>query len=421
MKITRLICSVGISGFLYKDLAAIKAGAEPNGALLYKGAPITPGFSKIIQPGKIVSVMLELEDGSVGFGDCAEVILVGVAGRDGMFDPDAMLPILNGPIAQRLVGRDVSTFRTLAEEIDGLEVDGARLHTAVRYGVTQALLDACAIANRRTMAEIIAREYGTTPRTERLPILAGALRDNWAQHDRMILKRADVLPHTPFLSVRDHVGFEGEKLVTYMQTLASRIAEVRDPDYVPRIHIDLYGTLGELFDNDADAIATYIGRLAEIIAPYDTLVESPVIGASRADQISMYRAIREALDRKGITTGLVVDEWANTLDDIKAFKAAGAIEHVQIKTPDLGGVNNTVEALIYCQQNGIGACLGGTSNETDQSARITAQIGIACGADMISVKPGQGSDEGWMILLNEMQRTLALIAARPAAGQGARS
>ncbi|TKT74591.1 methylaspartate ammonia-lyase [Aquamicrobium sp. LC103] len=414
MKIAKLVCSVGISGFLYKDLAAIKAGAEPDGLLLYKGDPVTPGFKRIIQPGKTVSVMLVLEDGSVGFGDCAEVILVGLAGRDGMFVPEEMLPILEGPIAERLEGRDMSRFRELAEEIDSLEIDGKRLHTAVRYGVTQALLDAAAHASRLTMAEIVAREYGSTLRTERLPILAGALRADWAQHDRMILKRADVLPHTPFLSVRDHVGFEGEKLVAYMERLAARLEEIKDPDYHPRIHIDLYGTMGELFDNDAEKIAEYLGRLERIIAPYDLLVESPVVASSRQGQIDIYRAIRKAMDERGIKAGLVIDEWANTLDDIKAFKAAGAIQNVQIKTPDMGGVNNTIEALIFCRENGIGACLGGTSNETDQSARVTAQLGIACGAEMISTKPGQGSDEGWMILVNEMERALALIRARAA-------
>jgi methylaspartate ammonia-lyase len=412
VKIARVVCSVGISGFLYKDLAAIKAGAKPNGALLYHGEPVTPGFKQIIQPGRTVSVMLVLDDGSVGIGDCAEVILVGVAGRDAMFDPDIMLPIIEGPIAERLVGQSITTFRSLAEEIDNLTIGGKRLHTAVRYGVTQALLDASAQANRITMAEVIAREYGTTLQTKRLPVLAGALRDNWAQHDRMILKRADVFPHTPFLSVRDHVGFEGEKLIAYMEQLAARIEEVKDPDYYPRIHIDLYGTLGELFGNVPADIAAYIARLGEIIAPYKLLVESPVIEDSRQAQIESYRAIRACLDRLGSNVGIIVDEWANTLDDIKAFAEADAIQNVQIKTPDLGGVNNTIEALIFCRDNGIAACLGGTSNETDQSARVTAQIGIACGADMISTKPGQGGDEGWMILVNEMERALALIKAR---------
>ncbi|WP_161138673.1 methylaspartate ammonia-lyase [Propylenella binzhouense] len=412
MKIKKVLCSTGISGFLYKDLAAIKAGAEPDGALLYKGKPVTPGFKKIIQPGKTVSVMLILEDGSVGFGDCAEVILVGLAGRDPMFDPDVMVPLIEGPISEALIGRDVSRFRALAVEIDRMEVNGRRLHSAVRYGVTQALLDACGQANRLTIAEVVAREYATTPVKKRLPVLAGALRLDWAQHDRMILKRADVLPHTPFLSVRDHVGYQGEKLVEYMQRLASRIAEIKDQDYFPRIHIDLYGTLGELFENDPAKIGAYIGKLEEIIAPYDLLVESPVIAPTRAEQIAIYKAIRGEMDKRGIKAGLAIDEWANTLDDIKAFHDERAIQNVQIKTPDMGGVTNTIEALIYCRKNGIGSCLGGSSNETDQSTRITAEIGIACGANMVSTKPGQGSDEGWMILVNEMERALALIASR---------
>lgn len=415
MKIAKLLTSVGLNGFLYKDLAAIKAGAEPNGALLYKGAPVTPGFDKIIQPGKTVSVMLVLEDGTIGYGDCAEVILVGLAGRDPMFRPEEMVPIIEGPVAAALVGREATDFRTLCAQIEAMVVDGRRLHTAVRYGVTQALLDAAAVAQRITMTEVIAEEYGLEPARQRRPILAGALRLDWAQHDRMILKRADVLPHTPFLSVRDHIGAQGELLVEYCERLAARIREVGDPDYVPRIHIDLYGTLGEAFGMDPVRIAVFCGRIAEILAPLEVLIESPIVARSREGQAQIYKAVRAEMDARGITAQLVIDEWANTLDDIRYLNEAGAIQNVQIKTPDLGSVTNTIEALIYCRENGIGACLGGSSNETDKSARVTAHIGLACSADMMSTKPGQGSDEGWMILVNEMERTLALIASRAAA------
>ena len=40
---------------------------------------------------------------------------------------------------------------------------------------------------------------------------------------------------------------------------------------------------------------------------------------------------------------------------------------VQIKTPDLGSIHNTIEAVLYCKANGMGACLGGTANETIKS------------------------------------------------------
>ena len=60
----------------------------------------------------------------------------------------------------------------------------------------------------------------------------------------------------------------------------------------------------------------------------------------------------------------------------------------------------------------MGASLGGTANETDQSARITAHIGIACKPDFMLSKPGMGGDEALMILTNEMKRTLALLQTR---------
>ncbi len=412
MKIVDILTSIGLSGSVYKDLPAIKAGALPDGPLLYKGRPITPGFSRIVQPGRTVSIQLVLEDGTVACGDCAEVILVGIAGREPMFVPEELVETIQGPVAESLVGRDAARFRGLAEEFDRFEVAGGRLHGALRYGLSQALLDAAALSRRLTATEIIADEYGLVPRDSRLPILAGALRLDWAQHDRLILKRAEVLPHTPFLSVRDHLGERGELLVDYLTRLIRRIGEMGDPDYAPIIHIDLYGTLGEAFADDPGTIADYIARLGEIAAPHALLVESPVIGRTRQEQIDIYGGLQAGLAARGSGVRLVIDEWANTLDDIRALHAAGVLTHVQIKTPDMGSVTNSIEALNFCRANGIEACLGGSANETDLSARITAHLGLACGASMMSTKPGQGADEGWMILVNEMERTLARIRSR---------
>ena len=82
MKVKDVICAAGRSGYMHRDLLAIKAGkAKPNGSL-YEGAPMSPGFTRIIEPATIISIMLVLEDGQIAFGDCADVILAGVAGRD---------------------------------------------------------------------------------------------------------------------------------------------------------------------------------------------------------------------------------------------------------------------------------------------------------------------------------------------------
>lgn len=247
-KIKQVICAAGRSGYMHRDLMAIKSGtATPDGSL-YRGKPMSPGFTRIIEPATIISVMLVLEDGQIAFGDCADVILAGVAGRDPAFNARDHIDYVRGEVAAELRGRDVAKFRPNAEEMDGYTRGGNRLHTAIRYGISQALLHATALSHKHTMAEVIAREYGSTIATAPIPILASC--------------------------------------------------------------------------------------------------------------------------------------------------------------------HNTIEAVLYCKSHGMGACLGGTANETDHSTRISTHMGLACQPDFMLSKPGLGADEALMIQTNEMARTLAILRAR---------
>jgi len=419
MKINDVIYSVGRSGFFNRDLAAIKAGARADG-FAYPGKPVSPGFEKIVQPGTAISVMLLLDDGQVALGDCVDVILTGVAGRDPLFRAEQHLAFLRTTMREMLRGRPIDRFREMAEEIDGLIHEGRRLHTALRYGITQALLHAAALTNRCTMAEIVSREYGCEIATAPIAILASCHKEDAQMIDRMILKRVELLPHASFQQVERDIGLEGEKLIAYAEGVVGRIREIGDPDYRPRIHLDVYGTIGELFGDNIDAIARYLGALEAAVRPHELLLESFVIAASREAQIDAFRALRAAIVKHGYQVKIVVDEWCNTLDDIKAFADAGAADYAQIKTPDLGGINNTIEAVLYARNKGMGCCLGGTGNETDQSARITAQIALACRPDFMLSKPAFGGDEALMIQTNEMLRALALIdASRAVSGPSA--
>jgi methylaspartate ammonia-lyase len=411
MKIKQVICAAGRSGYMHRDLMAIKAGARQDG-FLYHGKPLSPGFTKIVEPATTVSVMLVLEDGQIAFGDCADVILAGVAGRDPAFNAQGHIEYLRSEIAPLLTGRDVSAFRAHAGEMDAFQRGGKPLHTAVRYGITQALLHAASLAHRQTMAEVIAREYGSTISKKPIPILASGHRDDWLQLDRIILKRVELLPHASFNVVKDHIGEKGEKLHAFVKRVAGRVKEIGDADYRPTIHVDVYGTLGELFGMRIEPMVDYIGTLRDAAAPYPLLVESPVIAATQQAQIDAFKTARALLKKKGIAVGLIADEWCNTLADIRLFADTQAADYVQIKTPDLGGINNTIEAVLYCKQKGMGASLGGTANETDQSTRITTHMGLACQPDFMLSKPGLGVDEALMIQTNEMARTLAILATR---------
>ena len=414
MNIKDIIPVVGRSGFFNRDLAAVKAGARADG-FAYPGKPVSPGFEKIVQPGTAISVMLLLDDGQVAFGDCTDVILTGFAGRDPLFQAEQHLAFLRTTMREALRGRPIDRFRDLAQEVDKFVQNqgGKRLHTALRYGITQALLHGTALANRCTMAEVVSREYGCTIASAPIPILASCHKEDAQMIDRMILKRVELLPHASFQQVERDIGLEGEKLIAYANGIVERIREIGDPDYRPRIHLDVYGTIGELFGGDIDAIAVYLGELEAAVRPHELLLESFVIAESREAQIQAFRALRAALARLGSQVKIIVDEWCNTLDDIKAFADAEAADYAQIKTPDLGGINNAIEAVLYAREKGMGCCLGGSGNETDQSARITAQVGLACRPDFLLSKPGFGGDEALMIQTNEMLRTLALIERPP--------
>jgi methylaspartate ammonia-lyase len=412
MKVKDVICAAGRSGYMHRDLLAIKAGkAKPNGSL-YEGEPMSPGFTRIIEPATIISIMLVLDDGQIAFGDCADVILAGVAGRDPAFNAKGHIDYVKTEVADALRGRDITAFRRNAEAMDRFERGGKRLHTAIRYGVSQALLHATALSRKLTMAEVIANEYGSTISKTPIPILASCHKDDHGQLDRVILKRVELLPHASFQIVSEHVGLQGEKLTAFVRRVATRCKEIGDADYNPRIHVDLYGTLGELFEMNVDRIAEYLGRLRKESGLYKLLVESPMIAKTQEEQIAKFSELRKLLGQQGTDVGLIADEWCNTLPDIRLFAQAGASDFVQIKTPDLGSIHNTIEAVLYCKENGMGACLGGTANETDHSTRISCHMGLACRPDFMLSKPGLGADEALMIQTNEMARTLALLEAR---------
>src|SRR5436309_6642758 len=80
MNIADVIAVSGRAGFFNRDLAAVKSGAKADG-FAYPGKPVSPGFTRIVQPGKAISVMLVLQDGQVASGDCTDVVVSGGAGR----------------------------------------------------------------------------------------------------------------------------------------------------------------------------------------------------------------------------------------------------------------------------------------------------------------------------------------------------
>jgi methylaspartate ammonia-lyase len=456
--------------YYFDDLTALQANPL-SPAERYTAPPVTPGFRRVREVAEAVSVGLVLDGDRVAWGDCVAVEFSGKAGRYPLFRAEEGLATIQQMVAPLLRGRQLTSFRKLAADVDALtetveitrslpplKPDGEskgeaqtwsrrelltaparllrpaeerqmaqgrdepaptervtverQLHTAIRYGVSQALLAAVALARGMTMAEVVAEEYDLPLPAEPVPLHAQCGADRYAGADKMILRRVASLPHTLVDNIPGQLGDDGEILVQYARWLRERIPQLAGDDYHPTIHLDVHGALGQIYENNLGRILGYLYRLEQAVAPYPLRVESAVIMEGREAQIEAMKTLRDFIRLREMKVGLVADEWANTLDDIQAFIEAQAADMIQIKMPDLGSVHNSIQAVLACKAGGVGAFLGGSCAETDLSARVAAHVALATRPDMMMAKPGMGVDEGITLVQNEMARTLAWIEAR---------
>jgi len=405
MKIKNVFYSAGLTGFFFDDQRAIKRGA-PHDGFIYTGDPVTPGFSRIRQAGESISIIIELENGRLAWGDAAAVQYSGAGGRDPLMLAGNYIPLLERSITPMLVGMELDGFRKNVARIEKTVIGGKALHTGLRYGLSQALLAAQAEAENKLMCEVLCAEYNLPVIAEPVPIFGQSGDDRYTNADKMIVKHVDVLPHA-LINTTEKLA----SLKEYIAWLAKRIRDLGGADYRPALHIDLYGTVG-LIRPDLKEAAAFLADLEPAADGLPLYFEGPVDMEGKEPQIEALGTLRRELRRLGSGVKIVADEWCNTLEDIRDFTDAQCCDMVQIKTPDLGGIQNTLESVLYCREHDMEAYQGGTCNETDVSARACVHVAMAGRPVRILAKPGMGFDEGMEIVRNEMNRIIAILRHR---------
>ena len=409
MQIQDVIFAPARGGFFYDDQAAIREGREQDG-VAYLGAPLTRGFTSVRQPATALSVGLVLQDNAVVWGDMVSVQYSGAAGRDPVFDPEKIQAITQQRVVPRLIGREVSDAAHNCSDAFAFSEEG-RLPLAIEYGVSQALLAAAAYARSCTMAEVMAQALGLDAPPQPIPLFAQSGDDRHGAVDIMALKSVDVLPHG-LINSAEKFGPKGETFSDYVRWVAQRTAALGAADYHPVLHFDVYGWVGLGVSMEPRAIAEFIAQLAERVPDHTLHIECPADYGSREATIENYARIVEYLDTLSPNAKIVADEHCNTLSDIEAFIEVRAAHVVQVKTPDVGNLMDTARAIVAAREAGIGAYSGGTSAETDLSARACVHVALAARASMMLAKPGMGVNEGLVIVGNEQARALAQIAHR---------
>ena len=109
-----------------------------------------------------------------------------------------------------------------------------------------------------------------------MPIFGQTGDNRYENVDKMILKQVDVLPHGLINNVDEKLGRDGGKLKEYIRWLAGRVRALKPrPDYLPTLHIDVYGTVGLIFGNDPLRVADYLAGLQADAGPHPLVYRRP--------------------------------------------------------------------------------------------------------------------------------------------------
>lgn len=413
LRIEKVLFAAGEGAYYADDHDAVRAGAVRDGQA-YRGSPVTPGFNSIRQPAQAMSILLQLDDGYIATGDCASVAYGGVGGREAVFQSDRAVDVAFRSLKPWIEKKRIGTFRAMADELASLKdpESGKALPLALQYGMSQALLDAVAHQSVSTMAETIASEYGVRPDWRPIPLFAQSGENRYDNVDKMLMRRVDVLPHGLMNDAARLIGSDGQLFLDYVRWVVDRVHALGG-GYLPTLHFDLYGTLGVVFGRDRmGEIVALLAKAEAIASPMRLQIEAPIERSDRESQLADYTLLHRLKNDAGLRLRIVADEWCNTLDDVRRFVEAGCVDMIQIKTPDLGSITNTIEAVLHCRQANIATYLGGSCCETDRSAQVCTHIALATQPDQMLAKPGMGVDEGVATIRNEMSRALAIIRSR---------
>lgn len=409
-RIKRILLVDGTGACWQEDIGAIRGKYVPASDRWVTPAS-NPGMKFIRQPSHVMQTGLQLESGETAWGDCVSVSFAGKSGRDGSLEANSTRELLELPrLYETLRGCAdwdlAATEATLAREFP-------RWTSAIRFGISQALVNAISIATRKMPCEIL-REALALPVTRGIvpiPAFQGSCGSDWhGAAERMIVAGVEYLPQGQFEDINDELGSDGRKLFQYVDWLKARIGVLSRGTRPRAITIDFHGAAGQLFSGEMHRVAQFIGELSERCRPFDLHVESPVVEATFDGQMSKLGELSAALRARGITARVIADEWANSLDQIQALANSKVISGIHIKMPDTGSLLDSGRAVAACKSNGIFVILGGSCTETATSSRLAAHLAMATGPDAILVKPGISFDEGFSLVRNELLMIQSLLA-----------
>ncbi|MCB8945055.1 MAG: hypothetical protein H6658_15015 [Ardenticatenaceae bacterium] len=403
-----------------------------------------PGLGVV--PGQqILSVGLELADGYVAWGEC-------VAEPSAQFDVPAALDSIDKVIRPFLHHRPLTTFRDVTEKLNNLteivtltettypaasQATGPSrrdllrgqftavptppqpltktyqverpLLAPLRYGLSQALVQAVAHERGQGVADVLVEEYGLVSRKTAVPL--------HAEINPLTPLSLEMIVNNPIASIGYSIsgtnpvaelGQNGEVLQRFARQLKEMLVETADPPSLS-FYFNVRGGYGRLCGDNLGQILGMLYGLEKAAEPFLVRVQDPFIFPDQAAQIKNLASLKSYLQTRKMKLQLVAQSGIHTATAAQALVQADAAHMLHLHLPQMGSLDEGVTAVQHCQQNNIAVLWGGTPEETEIAARLSMQAALAVQPDLLLVKLGRLGETAVSLLHNEMTRQVVTM------------
>ncbi|MCX6123419.1 MAG: hypothetical protein NTV34_01515, partial [Proteobacteria bacterium] len=255
-KFLNIVTAQSWGAYYFEDLTAIRQGRIKTSER-YSTRTNHNRFPYVRTPAPSLSIGIVTQDlkghKRVSWGDCVPVSFSGKSGRVQampqeeleLFLQEAVLPWLLAPSRVHSPASWLKNDRELASEF-------AQSPPYVRYGLSQALLRAAALARGIPLWQVFQEDFAQTLGTAIIP-LQGSCGGDWDDTvDRMLARQIPFLPQGQFEDLPQQLGTDGASLLEWIRKFKLKVERF---GYAPTLTLDFHGALDDVFHRDIKLIA----------------------------------------------------------------------------------------------------------------------------------------------------------------------
>ncbi len=327
--------------------------------------------------------------------------------------PPGVLPAGGGLSRRELITGLLAPEKPQTKQV----IETRPLLPAVRFGLSQAILNAVALSRRQTPTAVLAEAYGL-PWPDAMVPLHVEVNDTTITAVQPVLGThvAAFGYSTAGGNPQTMLGADAERLQAHVRQVAAWLAaatppakpaitlnlEGATPPARPAIHLNLQGAFTELYGHNEGKILGALYGLEQAAKPYPLVVEN-VVGGDFTAVRKVMQHLYGYLRLRRMTTQLSAGASLFSPDELRELTAATAVHHIHLNSTQFGSIHETIHFMLTCQAQGMKVTL-----YADGSGVATAVVmALLTGAQALSGPPD--------LLYNEMAKIMHTEKQQPKA------